>query len=273
MSFRRLVPAVAALAGLLVAGSVTAASGTPFKIASTLDGKRVLPHRLHWLGLPTLPPAKIKEVDFLIDGKIAWVEHQAPYVYSEDDGPHRGYLVTSFLAPGNHRFVVRAIAIDGRKATDSVVARVLPAPAPPGALAGTWRRNVPDVSAAPMNGTAGNPTDTITPVGTYTMVIDKRWIQVRFPGPFHRPQSDNTGEGWIFDSDYAAGPTSFQVYGAVTFDTFHEQAETGWWCYSDGPAATYTWSVKGNTLTLTPVGGHDACGIRGFIWAGDWTRG
>jgi len=31
-------------------------------------------------------------------------------------------------------------------------------------------------------------------------------------------------------------------------------------------------TVNDNTLTLAPAGGHDACGIRGFIWAGQWTR-
>jgi hypothetical protein len=40
----------------------------------------------------------------------------------------------------------------------------------------------------------------------------------------------------------------------------------------DGPPATYTWSVNGDTLTLAPVGGRDACAIRGFVWAGQWTR-
>jgi hypothetical protein len=57
------------------------------------------------------------------------------------------------------------------------------------------------------------------------MVIDKRWIQVRFPGEYRRPQSDNTGEGWILASDYTAAATGFRVYGAVTFDTHHGQAE------------------------------------------------
>ena len=35
---------------------------------------------------------------------------------------------------------------------------------------------------------------------------------------------------------------------------------------------TTTGSVSGDTLTLAPVGGHDACGIRGLVWGGTWTR-
>ena len=38
------------------------------------------------------------------------------------------------------------------------------------------------------------------------------------------------------------------------------------------PVADYSWSVSGDTLTLAPIGGGDPCGIRGFIWTGQWTR-
>jgi hypothetical protein len=261
-------------AGLALAASAAAAPGKPFKVASTLDGKKVLPHHIHWLSMPTLPPAKISEVDFLVDGKLAWVEHKAPYVYSEDDGPHRGYLVTSWLTPGKHRFAVRAVATDGRTATDTVIARVLPAPDPPAALAGRWKRLIADTSGAPTPGSAGNPTDSLTPPGTYAMIIDKRWIRQIQPGKFDKPVSDNTGAGWVYESDYTASPTTLRVYGSVTRFPFNDSIADGggWWCYEDGPAATYTWSVSGDTLTLTPVGGKDACGIRGFIWAGEWTR-
>jgi hypothetical protein len=49
-------------------------------------------------------------------------------------------------------------------------------------------------------------------------------------------------------------------------------AEGGWWCYEAGPAADYRWTVSGTALTLSPQGGADRCGIRGFIWAGEWER-
>jgi hypothetical protein len=272
MSLRRAIPILAAFACLVVAASVGAAPSKPFKVASTLDGRTVLPHRIHWLGQPTLPPAEMQEVDFLIDGKVDWIEHHAPYVYSEDDGKNVGYLVTSWLTPGLHRFTVRAVAIDGRKATDTVQARVLPAPAPPAVLAGTWRRTI-DTSGAPKPGSAGNPTNTFTPSGTYTMTFEKRWIRDKFPGKFVYPQSNNTGAGFVFLDDYTAGPTRLHVVGEVIFHLMSDKlAEGGWWCYSSGPPADYDWSVSGDTLTLASIGGKDACRIRGFIWAGQWTR-
>jgi hypothetical protein len=273
LRLRWTIPAIVLL-GALATGIASSAPKPPFKVTSTLDGKTVLPHRIRWLASPRLPLTKIKRVDFLIDGgKPRWVEQNPPYTFGDDEGGlHKGYLVTSWLTPGKHRFTVRAITTDGRSSSHTVVARVLPAPAPPAGLGGTWQRAITDTSGAPEPGSKGNPTETLTPTGTYTMVIEKRWIQVRFPGTFRRPQSDNTGEGWILDSDYTAGPGGLRALGPVIFDTFHEQAETGWWCLEDGPEADYTWSVSGDTLTLKPKTGADSCGVRGFVWAGDWKR-
>jgi hypothetical protein len=104
------------------------------------------------------------------------------------------------------------------------------------------------------------------------MAIDRRFVQVRFPGTYHQPLSDTTGQGWILDSDYELAATRLRAAGPVTFAPFREQAEYGWWCWQDGPAGDYAWSVSGDTLTLTPAGGADPCAIRGFIWAGQWTR-
>ena len=140
-----LLASVLALVAALPAATAGASTRGPFKVASTLDGKTVLPHRIHWVALPTLP-AQIKEVDFLIDGKVAWIEHGAPYVYSDNDGPHRGYLVTSWLSPGKHRFSVRAHAGDGLDAEDTVVAGVGQPPEVPADLAGTWRRTITNTS-------------------------------------------------------------------------------------------------------------------------------
>lgn len=265
-----------ALALLLVAplAPIGSASATKphFALSSSIDGKTVLPHRLHWIARPSLPGGTVREVDFLIDGRVTWVEKTAPYVYGEDDATHVGYLVTSWLSPGRHRFTVRAIAGDGRRVARVVTARVTARPDLPLGLAGTWQRTVADTSAAPAAESPGNPTDTKTPAGIYTMVIKPSEIQVRFPGAFQRPASDNTGAGWILDSDYAIARTTIRIAGPVTFEPFHDQAEGGPWCFVDGPSGTYEWSISGTALNLTPHGGSDPCGVRGFIWTGQWTR-
>jgi hypothetical protein len=267
----RFVLSLLLAAPLALAGSASAA--TPhFTISSSIDGKTVLPHRLHWIARPSLSSGKVVEVDFVIDGRTAWVEKQVPYVYGEDDGTHVGYLVTSWLSPGKHRFAVTAIAGNGRKATRVVRARVTAQPGLPAGLAGTWRRTIADTSAAPAANSPGNPTGTFTPSGTYTMVIKPSEVQVRFPGMFKSPASDNTGAGWILDSDYTVAGSTLRVAGPVASEPFDGQAEGGPWCFVDGPSGAYDWSISGATLSLTPHGGSDACGVRGFIWAGQWTR-
>jgi len=267
------------LASLLVVTSLglvaaaAAAPSTQFKVSSTLDGKTVLPHRIHWLGYPSLTHSKVAKVEFLIDGRLAWVEHGAPYVYGSDhNGQQEGYLVTSFLSPGKHRFVTQATSTDGSTATDTVVARVLPAPAPPAALAGTWQRKI-DAAEVPKPGSAGNPTSTIVAPGRWTITFEKRWVHDQAPGRFVFPRSNNDGTGFVFLDDYTATSTRIKVAGEVIMHPFRDNlAEGGWWCFPNGPGASYNWSVSGNTLTLAPVGGHDACRVRGFVWSGQWTR-
>lgn len=249
----------------------TATSATRgLRVASTLDGKTVLPHRIHWLALPTVRASQIDEIDFLIDGRLAWVEHKTPYAYADDGG----YLVTSFLAPGEHRFTVRAQDRAGHIANDTVTARVLPAPEPPAALAGTWQRQIKNTSAAPSPGSSGNPTNTLTPPGAYKLTFERRWILDTFPCT-NSPCTfvSETGAGGEVADDWTPGPSTFAVQGSVTFRVPKDTDRlAGWWCETWGPPATYAWSVKGSTLTLQPVGGHDACAIRGFVWAGQWTR-
>ena len=139
---------------LRAAANQQRAASTPVKVTSTLDGKTVLPRRIRWIATPTIPASQVSKVQFFIDGgKPRWEEEHAPYTYGEDEnGRHQNYLVTSWLTPGRHRFTVRVLTVDGRKAQSTVVARVLPAPAPPATLAGTWRRAIADTSGAPAAG-------------------------------------------------------------------------------------------------------------------------
>src|SRR5215210_1853182 len=169
---------VAALALLPASASSAAGSlaATEFTVKSSLAGKSILPHRVQWNAFPSLGNTKIARVEFLVDGgRARWIERNAPYAYAD-----AGWFVTSWLAPGRHRFQVRATAKDGRIATDTVVARVGAPPAPPAALAGTWKRTI-DTSSAPKPGSKGNPTSTFTPSGIYRLTFEKRWMRDQFP--------------------------------------------------------------------------------------------
>jgi hypothetical protein len=152
---------------------------------------------------------------------------------------------------------------------------VLPAPVPPATLVGSWQRTI-NRANAPTPGSAGNPTDTITPDGTYTITFSRKWIEDHFPGKFSISGSinGNSGDGFELLSDWTPRSTGFHVQGAVSIQPFDVNTDQlgGSWCNWGGPGADYSWTVTGNTLALTPIGGKDACSIRGFIWTGKWTR-
>lgn len=253
--------AVALLLVVAIAPAAASPSRTGFRVTSTLDGKSVLPRRIHWVARTS---ALASKVAFLVDGRVRWIEHDPPFTYSEDGA----YLVTSWLSPGRHRFTVRATSMNGAKASDTVVARIPARAGPPSELAGKWQRSVPE----PVPPDPAFPGDAVR-AGTWTMVFDRRWIEDRFPGKFDPATSPHTGAGNILHDDYTPGPRRFTVYGAVTTGLLNPSVAGGggWWCGPGGPKAVYSWSVSGDELTLRPVG-RDACSQRGGVFTGTWTR-
>ena len=206
LSAAALIAGATAVAAVVLPAQNSTAAATftrtqPIGVKSTLAGRHLLPHRVVWQAFPQIPASQVEQVDFLIDGKLRWVEHHTTYVYGGLD--YSGYLVTSWLAPGLHRFTVLVKGIGGHSGTETVRARVEAAPDPPASLAGTCTLTI-DTSSAPKPGSPGNPTDTTTPSGSYTMTFEKRWTKDQFPGTFVLPQSNNTGEGLYFLDDYTA---------------------------------------------------------------------
>jgi hypothetical protein len=54
----RSLAAVLCTLTMMLAPSLGAAASNSFKVTSTVDGKKLLPHRIHWLGRPTLPQGR-----------------------------------------------------------------------------------------------------------------------------------------------------------------------------------------------------------------------
>ena len=226
------------------------ASAAKLTVTSTLDGHTVLPHRIHWQAFPSGPSFDVSEVDYLIDGKQVWVEHNTPYFYGSDGN----YLVTSFLTPGKHMFAVRAINVSGHVAIDTVTATVPQAPSPPAALAGTWKARQP-AGGAP----AGYASLVISPVG---------WYEGQFP-VMH-------SNGNLEDVAYLS-PGLVEIRTGMA--TGHDMVagapsdnDLNGWCNNDpGSPARYKWSVTGTHLRLTFAGGHPCPGFTKFLTAA-WTR-
>jgi hypothetical protein len=268
MPLRPQLVAVASLLCISAAPSALAnTNAQPFEVTSTLKGKTVLPHRMHWVTNPALPAKQVALVQFLIDGKVRWIERSAPYVYGgDDDGENRGYLITTWLTAGRHDFSVRVTATNGTKATETVTARVLPAPAPPAALEGTWKRLITPEEVKkceqqhPRYGCPGS--------GTWKLVFDTIGVW----------EITEVGSGAV--SQYAARPGTINVYapipmspelnGHTGISRYGGHDIGGGDCTAAGPFANYRWSVSGDELTLTPT--HETCDGRRAAWEGIWTR-
>lgn len=230
------------------ATAVHTASPAKLRVTSTLDGLTSLPHRIHWQALPSGPSSDVSEVDYLIDGKLRWVEHDAPYSYGSDGN----YLVSSFLAPGAHTFTARAIWADGRTATDTVRAQVSPAPTPPAALAGTWKRF------------QGQMDPSSPPPGYWRLVISSVGWRIY----------DTSGGGNLLDVAYPS-PGLLEIRQGM-FTSPNSQLEGNGWCNNEpGPTVRLRYAVHGKTLTFTPIGPRGCGGtdyVTGSHWRGAWTR-
>lgn len=262
MSIRLSLVIVASVIGVLAASSPVAGAreAAPIKITSSLDGKKVLPLKIRWLAHPKVASAQIARVDFLIDGKVRCVERFAPYNYGSDDfRGHLGSLVTTWLQPGTHRFTVRVALRDGRQASHTVEARVLPAPKPPTALAGRWERTIDDATL---------------PSGPWELIFDRvgAWAL--------GVKGDPNGSG-IVEHVSVRGDT-IRIDGGVWMTAYVEgrgqpplnrygYRDIGsFFCREDGPPGSYRWSRSGDRLTLTPV--SEPCRDRRAVWEGVWTR-
>jgi len=256
--FRMLPITIAALAFLLTVGSGTAAAGAAFKVSSTLDGKTTLPSRLHWLVYPKLSPTKVAEVDFLIDGKVRWIEHSAPYNYASDEnGKEMGFLITTWLSAGTHTFTSRVLDMSGNSVRDTVRARVLAAPAPPAPLqGGIWTRIVQG------GGSDGPPT------GRWELVFDR-------VGAWHLdPLGSGVANQVSFHGNvinvFAPIQMAPLINDHTTVKRYGHHNIGGFDCTMAGPFGSYHWSVSGDQLTLTAI--KEGCAGRGTIWQGTWTR-
>lgn len=237
---RLTIIAFTAVALAAVTGAATASVQGKTTLRSTLDRKKVLPHRIHWIARPNIPSSKVAAVYFLIDDRRLWVEHHPPYYYGDDGN----YLVTSFLKPGIHTFTVKVVTRGSGRATDTVRARVLPSPAPPAALAGNW------TGLRPAGG---------VPAGNWRLAITSEGWEI----------IDTKGGGNRIDVDYLSAGVLEMRTGMATG---HPKYDLNGWCNdAPGTPVRYHWSVDANGLHLSLVKGHACPGFTAFV-TGPWTR-
>jgi hypothetical protein len=251
----KLLAAFTIVAAVTTSTTASAANrGSVQAVHSSLDGKSVLPIRIHWIARASVPPAQVKAVNFFVDGRLAWVEHNAPYVFADDGN----WLVTTFLNPGRHIFRTTLLTKSGQRTSDTVTARVLPAPTPPPELAGTWSRTVTkdDLKKCTTAAEGGCP-----PVGNWKITIGSRgWSP-----------TDPQGNRGLFDVVYLSNG-QVQLRPTIEYPPF-PNSNNGGWCADTDPLSTWTTTVDlaADTLTLQPAQ-NDPCGDRAAILEGTWRR-
>jgi hypothetical protein len=223
-------------------------SAGAFTVASTLDGHAALPQRIQWQANPSIPPDRVQEVDFLIDGRVAWIEHDAPYIFGGDDnGANRGYLITTWLSPGRHVFVAKATDTSGRSVSNTTTARVLPSAQPPAGLRGMWTRVITAKEIAAITGSA--PTAGAPPPGRWELAFDS-------VGAWYL---DPMGSGIAHDLIVRANTLTIDApiqmapfdNGQSTTTAYGHTNIGGTDCTPAGCACdTYRWSRSGDALTL-----------------------
>jgi hypothetical protein len=261
---------LALLAAPIATSSALAGHPTSSRLSftSTLDGAKVLPIRSRWIVHPRILDAQVAEVDFLIDGKLRWREQTAPYVYGGSyHGGNDGFLITTWLTPGEHRFTATVTDLKGTKTADTVTARVLPAPQPPAALVGTWTRVVTAQDAKKASSQYGGP-----PLGRWKLVFDRvgAWELDPKGGGVLDEYDAKPGILHIYAPIQMTPPTNIPGQAGITRFGHHIITSGGTDCTNAGPFGTYKWAVTGATLTLTAI--HEGCPGRSGVWEGTWTR-
>jgi hypothetical protein len=260
MTRRKGSVALGLLAALVAVSTVAADERKQrLEVTSTLDHKRVLPQRIRWI-VYAKPATSLARVGFLIDGKLRWIEHSAPFTYGGDDSHgHLGYLITTWLAPGKHRFTTHAVTTGGRSARRTVVVRVVPAPQPPHQLRGPWTRKITAKDAEkadPKFGGGPSP-------GPIDLFFDRVGAWSYYAGrKGHVTQYAVRGN--VINA-YAPIQMAPLIRGHTTISRFGAHD-----CRADGPFGTYRWAVSGDTLTLAAI--RERCGQRRVIWEGVWKR-
>jgi hypothetical protein len=247
----------------LAASGAAASPAAAVKLVSSLSGQSVLPSRLHWTATVSPSSVIVDEVDFSIDGKLAWIApKERPFIYGGDyyGGVDPGWLITTWLTPGEHRFTVRATTSAGEFEV-TTTARVTAAPEPPAALAATWTRVVTPADAAKAQPQYGGA----PPVGRWHLVFDQvgSW------------ELDPTGSGSV--NQYTVSGHTLMIYAPISMapdgvgvTRFGHHGIGGPDCTQAGPFGSYTWSVTGDQLTLRPI--NEPCGDREAVLEGTWTR-
>jgi hypothetical protein len=224
----------------------------PLRVVSSINDGAALSSPLRWRAMPAgLGRKNVTAVQFLIDGRVAWTEHQAPYAFNEDDG----LLYPSLIGAGKHSLGVRVRMADGSRASSSSNVTVAAQPALPAAVVGDWERRVTAADIARTQSERGN--DGGPPPGKWKLHIIRNGL-IRFDDPM--------GSGGV-EAAAASTPTTLTLEGPPNW--LVPKSRQGGFC---GPEPTTGYRITAADGRLTLLGHDPSCPDRESIFDGTWTR-
>jgi hypothetical protein len=256
MQARATVVALAFAAALgLCASPASAGAQAPaaWGLSSTIVDGATLAAPVRWSAEPVgTPPGGLDRIEFLVDGKVLWVEHHAPYDFNND----ANYLYPYVFARGPHQLVARGVSATGEQVTATANVRMTQAPPKiPRALQATWKHRVSQ-AVIDHNSAPGDPP---VPGGVFREKFGANGLSLV------TPPKPVIGGYYAFS---ATARGALDLGGPVNWLT----AQSGYEgiCHGDQTFARYRWKIAHRVLTLTVV--RDPCRLRAAVLAGKWTR-
>lgn len=220
----------------------------PPTVTSSLKPDMVLTAPLPWIA--EVKGSTIAKVEFLIDGKILWTEHHAPYSFNDD-----GQLLAPWLlAPGVHELTARATNADGQTG-DAVVRVTTQSPkALPSGLVGTFTRTL---TQADIDRTAQEPGRMKGDPG-----FPGKWVMHVKDGllSFDDPMGGGGGEA------ISANSGTLQMFGSPNW--LLPEDRRGGFCDHE-PPVSFTWTRVKADLKIS---GGGNCADRDGVFVGTWRK-
>ena len=218
----------------------------PISLSSSLADGSTLTEPVSWS--VEAGDSVVDRVDFLIDGKVRWIEMHAPYVFNDDGS----VLAPWLLSPGKHVFTARATAI-GSSAETTATVQIGTAPTAPEGLAATFVRTV---TQKDIDRTANNPgrEPELAVLGVWTAHFAQGLLSI----------DDPLGGGVAEAISATAGQLT--MWGPPNWLLPKERQ--GGFCDHE-PPGTFHWSRTGDRLIIT---GGGNCADRDALFVGSWQK-
>jgi hypothetical protein len=226
----------------------------------TITNHARLTHAVPWqVTVSNASTEAVQEVDFLIDGRQAWVEREPPYSFDDDSQ----LLAPWLLGEGKHALTAHVVM--GTGATTDATAQVVVdvAGSRNSDIAGTYRRTVTTADQrrvepyrVPSKGAFGD----VSPTGTWTIHISTNGEIVGVD-----PSGDEANP---FIEPFTLVGSDLRLYGPAVWRQ-PNPGSPNLFCEPESPS-DYTWSLTGRSLTIANV--QKVCADRDIVLVGTWTR-